>query len=348
MKKILSICFAAAMFVGCTNTEVEYDNTSKEIGFTAVSGNLTRAVVDGVVYPTTLNMYVYSWTNGSTAVDYINKGEFVYRTTTDGTAVWGGQTPYFWPNVKTLHFAGVSASGNVATATTSYDVATDVITVEGYTPGTSTAEGGNDLMYFPSTAATKAAGYDKTTTFVPVAMYHTCSWLTFLVKGDAVTGASGSTYKVTGLTVTGIDDNADVTCSAANAAKPVTWAKNEDGKTATCAVTNGGLGTLTTTAINFETAAEYVPADGTTGNVVVIPQVPGKLTLTYSFESSTGATITEEVTDLDLKVDDDATKNKWEPGKHYVYTITIKANEILIAPTPVDWVESPDHNITIE
>jgi hypothetical protein len=104
---------------------------------------------------------------------------------------------------------------------------------------------------------------------------------------------------------------------------------------------------LTKDAINVETAAEYVPADGTEGNLVVIPQVPGKLTLKYTYKSSTGATITEEVEGIDLKIDADPVVNVWEPGKHYIYTITIKANEILIAPSAGDWTDS-NHNITVE
>ena len=75
--------------------------------------------------------------------------------------------------------------------------------------------------------------------------------------------------------------------------------------------------------------------------------------MTYTYESSTKNTITEKIEGdkaLDLKITTDATDsgNKWEPGKHYIYTITIKANEILIAPTPVDWTDSTVPPITVE
>jgi hypothetical protein len=256
-----------------------------------------------------------------------------------------------------LHFAGYSASGNVASATVGYDAANDELTIAGYTPGTATAEGANDLMYFPSTAAAQTAGYlGKETTSVPVVMYHTCSWITFLVKGEGVTADANSKYKVKEMTITGIDDNATVACGPCadvdDVATAVVWGgttnDNEDAKTATLVVTlDEDLDVLTKDAINVETAAEYVPADGTEGNLVVIPQVPGKLTLSYTYESSTGATITEEVEGIDLKIDADPVVNVWEPGKHYVYTITIKANEILIAPSAGDWTDS-NHNITVE
>ncbi len=344
MKKILSICLAAAAFVGCTNSDVEFD-TPNEIGLVAVADNITRNVVDGTTYPTTLNMYVYAWTNDqvSGTPNYINGGEFAHKSNNK----WGGgdgttPNPYYWPNVKTLHFAGLSASGNVATATKSYDVANDQFTIAGYTPGTATAEGANDLMYFPSTKTGKAEGYGKNTEAVPVTMLHTCSWITFLVKGDKVTGAAGSTYKLTGLTVKGLDNEATVTCTGTT----VTWSNNEDVKTYNQDVTLASLGTLTQTAVNVETNAEYVPANGTTGNLVFIPQVPGTLDVTYTYKSTTSADIVETVAGLSIKVDD--VNNVWEPGKHYVYTITIGANEILVAPQIKDWDEDSDNTVTVE
>ena len=105
-------------------------------------------------------------------------------------------------------------------------------------------------------------------------------------------------------------------------------------------------------AKDVETDAAYAEAEGTTSsNIVVIPQVPGKLTLTYTYKSSTNAVITETVENLDLALAKDASNAegpaKWEAGKHYIYTITIKANEILIAPTPVDWADG-NFNVTVE
>lgn len=347
MKKILSICLAAVAFVGCTNTSVEFDNdTPKEIGFTAVAGNVTRAVVDGTVYPTDLNMFVYSWTSDQTtgAPNYIINGEFKYRDAynkinTESTAtnnVWGGKTPYYWPNVKTLKFAGFSKSGNVTTENVntkaSYSVDGDKITITDYTPGT----GDNDLMYFPATTT----AYGKDTPYVPVVMYHTCSWITFLVQGDDVTAEK---YTVTGLTIKGIDNQADVVCGASS----IVWSNNA------AADTNREI-TFDDLALpnaededapyNVETGAKYAVAAG--GNVVVIPQTPGTLTLTYEYTSPAGQLIEEVKDNISLAVDID--NNTWEPGRHYIYTITIKANEILIAPEAAAWDEDADNNITIE
>ena len=341
---------AVAALAACTKSEVAYEAPA-EIGFSVVAGNITKAVVDGTTYPTDLNMFIYAWTEGSTAAaaDYIANGEFEYRKAIDGTNVWGGETPYYWPNVNKLYFAGYSASGNASTKA-EYNCQSDLLTITDYTPGNT---GANDLMWFPKTDDS----YGKSTTFVPVSMYHTCAWVTFLVKGDEVTSNVDNPYTITELKMTAVDQTATVKCS--NATNPkIVWSANTD-KTGTDAeygvtLKNGSIA-LTQTAKDVETDAAYAAAQGTTSsNIVVIPQVPGKLNLTYTYKSSTNATITETVENLDLaltKETADATTatgpGSWEAGKHYIYTITIKANEILIAPTPVDW-DDEDWFITVE
>lgn len=372
MKKIFLSVLAVAALASCTKMDTAYE-APQEIGFKAVAGNMTKAAVDGNEFPTTLNMYVFAETmdNNEANANYINNGEFKYKTaisettTTDGTTtttstnVWGGwnsstnqANPYYWPNVKTLHFAGYSKSGN---ANGTYSCTEGKLSITNYSPGISTNAGENDLMWFPTTKLKKASGYGKTDKYVEVDMYHTCSWITFLVKGDEVTGASGSTYTIKSLTITNIDKKADVVCSAekddSDAIVPsIVWSNNEN-QTESYSVpfkTTDGF-VLSTTSKNVETD----DATTTSGNIVLIPQVPGMLSLTYTYTSAAGKTITETVENINLTLakDNSTPANEgpsvWEPGKHYIYTITIKANEILIAPTPVDWIDS-NWNITVE
>ena len=373
MKKI-AIILAVAALAACTKSEVAYE-TPGEIGFNVVGGNITKAVVDGTTYPEALNMYVYAetTTNTTTTADYINNAEFTYVKDVNNIKVWGGGSsntqagrhPYYWPNVKKLHFAGYSKSGNVESITPTFSFGTTgSLSLKEYNPGEVTAKGANDLMWFPTTELTKEGGYSKNDPYVDVKMYHTCAWITFLVKGDEVTSNDASAYTVTSLTMTGIDKTANVTCSAttttANGTTTVTpnivWSGNTDktGENTSYSVTVNNQGiALGTTAKNVETGVAYPTTGDTEGNIVVIPQVPGKLNLQYTYKSSTGTIITETVEGLDLALaKDNATTpatgpTAWEPGKHYIYTITIKANEILVAPTPVDWTDS-NWNVTVE
>ena len=375
MKMIFFSIVAIAAIAACTKSEVAYEPTD-EIGFSVVAGNITKSVVDGNVYPTSLDMYVFAETTDNSAdeANYILNGQFTHRTNkVDETDVWGGVTPYYWPNVKTLHFAGYSNSGNVNTATATYNCTDDKLTIEGYNPGTATAEGANDLMWFPSTKYTKTAGYGKGDKYVPVYMYHTCAWITFIVKGE---GPTVDTYTVTNLTMTGIDKTANVTCSATgdgedyeNIVPTIVWTANTDKTVAADAteaqkqaieyvVPMSSNIALDAVGKNVETNAAYNPAVTAGKNVVVIPQVPGKLNLTYTYKSTTLDDIVETVEGLDLALAidpnsaDPANPTKgpaeWLPGKHYIYTITIKANEILIAPSvPVDWADE-NWNVTVE
>ena len=362
MKKIFFSIVALAALAACTKSEVAYEQPS-EIGFAAVAGNMTKAAVDGTTFPTDLNMYIYAntTTNDTADADYFAKAEFTYLSaynainteSSDTKPVWGGgssssnRNPYYWPNVNKLHFAGFSKSGNVTSATVAYNCTANTLSITGYTP----TGADNDLMWVPSTEFTQAGGFGKNTTYVPVSMYHACSWITFLVMGDTVTGANNTTYTLTSLNIANIDNTANVVCtgSASVTSASTVWSNNEDSKTADHAVTfaTGYTGKLTQTATNVETN----DATTTSGNVVVIPQKPGSLELTYTYKSNANKTITEVFSIENnnapsLKLNEDNTLN-WEPGKHYIYTITIKANEILVAPTPVDWTDE-NYSITVE
>lgn len=367
MKKIFFSIVALAALAACTKSEVAYEQPS-EIGFSVVAGNVTKSVVDGETYPTDLNMYVNAWTtdNPKTTPNYIEEGEFEHADEYNlAKEVWGGKTPYYWPNVKELYFAGFSKADGLALGDVSYNTTTDVLTFANYTPAKS---GNNDLMWFPKTADS----YGKGTDYVSVNMYHTCAWITFLVKGDEVTKGK---YTVTALQMYGVDQTATLTCTGTTvgisgntdkyqnptAEKPedlisLPAAEYDVTKASKVGDTNVDYtGLLTETATNFETG---VASGITGGDIVVLPQVPGMLTLTYNYQSPTSDLIEETVTGIDLKLaentgdpddpDDDLTgPAAWEAGKHYIYTITIKANEILIAPTPVDWADE-EWNVTVE
>ena len=378
MKKIFLSVLAVAALVSCTKMDTAYE-APQEIGFVAVGSNITKAPVDGDVYPTDLNMYVNAYVHSTTAPaspDYISNGEFKYKTaisettTTDGTTtttstnVWGGwnsstsqANPYYWPNEKTLHFSGYSKSSNAIASNASYNPATDELSITNYSPGVGTAEGANDLMWFPSTKYTQPNGYGKTTKYVPVNMYHTCSWITFMVQGDITTGATNSSYKITSLTMNGVDMTANVTCtgnaSLAQATLPtyVVWTSNTDQTEVYNVGVNGNgielKGTYTSETSKSPTNIETGEKTTVGGNIVVIPQKPGTINLAWTYSSSTTNVVNDSATGLSLKLNDGNTL-KWEPGKHYIYTITIKANEILIAPAPVDWTDMGNNNVTVE
>lgn len=384
MKRIILAIAAITAIAACTKSEVTYEAPG-EIGFNVVAGNITKAPATGTAMPEDLNMYVNAYVQDDaipTAPDYISNGEFKKK---DDKNVWGGINPYYWPNEQKLQFSGFSKSGNFigkndiptesddpAALTASYDPQNDVLTINNYSPGNSAEPGENDLMWFPSTVYKASNGYgrgadNKFPESVPVDMYHTCSWLTFMVQGDATTGGSSSTYTITSLTINSIDLTANVTCTGQRKTSEtpalgkttlkhyVVWGEHTQNNQS-YTVTTSGVGlkdtyskvgqTETLEPKNIETGKTKTAGGQQDGNVVVIPQVPGTIDIKWTYKSSAGQPVNDSATGLSLKIDDE--NSPWEPGKHYIYTITIKANEILIAPTPVTWADQVGGSVTVE
>ena len=374
MKKIFFSIVALAALAACSKTEVAYEQTADEIGFVAVANTLTKSPVSGDTYPTTLDMYVNAFVNAAnvttTTPDYFENVHFLHKSNNK----WGGDPSQYWPNETALKFSGYSISGNIGEDNKgSYNPSTDVLTITGYNPGTDAGEGKNDLMWFPATGEyTKLSGKDGVT----AQMYHTCSWITFLVQGDAVTSLAGNEYTITSLEINGVnmvgkvtcagtakdDENNSIPLSNANLKEFVKWTQlsNSTAPYEVNVYTDGVslVGTYTPgTPADGETPEipeSYSPknietnANTTTGgNIVVIPQKPGSISLAWTYKSPAGQPVEDSATGLSLKLNDANTLD-WEPGKHYVYTITVTASEILIAPTPTEWVDGTSGSVTVQ
>lgn len=326
MKKILFSLFAVAAIAACTKSEIAYEQPDA-IGFQVVTGKMTKAAVADNTYPENLNMYVFAMTDNNgvanTTADFLKNAEFAKVLVSNGQNLWGGWLgdaayPYYWPNVKKLFFAGVSKSGNVNNgAVPAYNAGT--ITIEGYQPGVGTATlGDNDLMWFPTTSTS----YGKGTVSVPVEMKHACSWITVKMAGDAWTAGR---YTVTDIHIEGLTTKGKVALNAAADWTLSTDAADQDKTYSVYSNTTGKALSTTATAEGFENIVN---------NTIVLPeQVPGTLSITYHFTSQAGEKIEETVTGS-LKFDGE---NTWKPGVRYTYTVTIGADQILIAPTVDGW-----------
>ena len=340
MKKIIISMMAVAALAACSKSEVQYE-PSGEISFAPVARLNTKAAVVDIDYPDALNMYVFA-NAGTAGADlstfeepYFANAEFSHGS--HPANVFGGVTPYYWPNVKELIFSGYSKSGNTASLSTKptyvkNDEGVWEINMTGYapTPGTATA-GDNDLMWFPTTD--ESYGKPATANFtVDVEMKHACSWVTINVKGDATTGKEGTTWQILDLTIADLSQSGDVVLGAA-----ANWDNLAEG---TLFDVYEGTGKALTIAYVDYTQLTYK-------DLVVIPQETKTLTVTYSYVSQAGGAadgsdlVIEEVKDIPLTY---SGTNPWEAGVHYTYNITIGTQEILIEPTVKVWdtVTAPD------
>ena len=354
MKKIFFSLVALAALAACTKSEIAYEQTG-EIVLSPVTSNTTKSVAgyngntfDGI-FPTDIDLYVFANAGelGSKADEhdepYFKNAQFEWFTTAqkpnatnntaDGGAYAGNPTRY-WPNVKTLVFAGYSDACNIKAnltddnddTTPTMNFATNVLTIPAYTQDNATydEEGENDLMWFSCTTP-----YAKQATEIVANMQHACSWITVKVKGDATTKDK---WILNSLVVTNFAHTGTATCGTTAA----TWdsysnVKPED-------------------YYNAQTTSTFNPQEGTTftdeyveyykteaNNFIVIPQEPTTLEVTYSYKSDTDIWFHEtKVIDLDYDGVEDENA-KWQSGVHYIYNLTITATEILIDPVVKEW-----------
>lgn len=337
MKKIFFSLVALAALAACSKSEVEFEEATA-IRFAPVAHNITKSVA-GVntngshkeAFPTTQDLYIFAvaqdQNSAGTFLDtwstYLNDAQFISSRISDN-GVYEGSEAYYWPNVKPLKFAGYSEACNSASLNPTMNFTTNVLTINGYIQDNenNTDEGTNDLMWFPC----NGVSYTKASGTVPATMKHACSWITVKIIGDDVTGEN---YKIHNLTINQIFHSGNATCGASAA----TWTTT---------------GTRADEVLFNKAGGETFPEDSpkvfenVANNMVIIPQKPTSINITYSYVPQTGvAPITEVVKGLDLKItaDADNAANLWESGKHYVYTITITATEILINPTVAEWTD---------
>lgn len=361
MKKIILSIAAVAALAACTKSEVQYEQPS-EIGFVPVTKMNTKAAVSTTDYPDALNMYVFANAGldgndtGETVEvsectePYFRNAEFSHGSNAEH--VFSGLTPYYWPNVKQLIFSGYSKSGNVANLAEAPTYDGTAITIKGYKPGDGTATlGDNDLMWFPTTGPYAKPGKigadnDKD---VNVQMKHACSWITFNVKGNEVTGRAdnestedvdeGTTWQILDLSIADLSQSADVTLGT-----QAVWSNLATG---TPFDVYRGTGKQLTTGY-----VDYTKLGSSYQDFIVIPQATKQLYIKYQYVSQKGAAAdgsqdlicTEEITKPLTYTDG----TDWLPGVHYIYNITIGTEEILIEPTVAEWEpkngEGPDDN----
>ncbi|MDD6822078.1 MAG: fimbrillin family protein, partial [Paraprevotella sp.] len=264
-------------------------------------------------------------------VAYLADAEFIYKNDVNA---WGGRTAYYWPTNGSLVFAGYSkpATGEVGTSR-SYDFANNKMTFTGYTQSELTSNT-FDLLWFGRTA--ESYNYRNASTAVSVQFKHALSWITIKVVGDATSTSSANPWKITSVVLNQVNTVGDA--ELIDGTTPTISWKNH--ATPEDMAIYSGSKELTTTATTIETTA-----NGT----VVIPQKPLSLTVNYEYNTPANVLIKESKTvSLKLTTSEEDTNNVWKGGVHYTYTLTFKANEILVAPKVTTWENGANTGVTVE
>lgn len=366
MKKLVFAVLAIGAMAACTKQNVQLE-AQGEMTLSPVVQKATKAAVDGATYPTDETFNVWAWYGSDPAetsattnftTEYIVEGGFKKN---GGTwAGWNGtaHSPYYWPTTGSLFFAGYSpASAKDSADSFAYNLQTKTLTVTNYVQSNVISET-KDLMWFDATES-----YDQETAEdgVPAVFQHALSWLTFKFK--LASGAPADNWKITQVELKGIENMSTFTATNGTG----TWGTlthnnvdNNDETNETNIVVYSGATSPTTEGVVLENTAG---ASVSVGAVLVIPQScaytnettnDASLVITYNLKNPAytvgSSTIPEWITGQTrtLPLNGTNVNNTWVTGKHYIYTITFGANEILIAPEVGTWADPVTQDINVQ
>ena len=318
MKKVFFAIAAIAALASCAKSEVAYEK-GPEISLAPIPQNMTKTMMTGESFLTSENFNVWAWYKqlpagtevaawqpDATADDlYITESPFAYREGTN----WGGETPYYWPKLGSLLFAGYYPTDIEESVEYVFDGSNNkMVFTEIPQTWVDASDYKEDIMYFNMTASSSASGP------VPVVFKHALSWITVNVKKSA------DSPKIVIDEIKFTEVNPEGT-GTVNGAAVISW---EPTGTAT--------ETVVATDVELAETATKLPEP------LFIPQeMAGDLVITYTVYSSETEKFTETYTAALSTLKDNL--DTWAPAKHYIYNIEIGTSEILIAPTVEDWTE---------
>lgn len=350
MKKIMFAALAIAAMASCTKSNVNFEQQN-EIAFQPVSQKATKAAVVGTYYPIddAYNFNVWAWWADMPAQTtdeniesfntvYINNQTFEARDYVN----WGGlDKPYYWPTTGSLFFAGYSPAS--APGGFGYSHGEMKFVVTGYKQSEDISKT-TDLMWFHLTDVS----YDRNTTSVPVQFHHALSWLSF--RFNLEQPYTPKDWTVKSVKLTGIETKGNFSAvKTTSHTTQGTAAWSDWSETKEVQVYNSDAGYNVTYVTNNYNPLIEDPSilENTMNGVLVIPQScsPGDANVVIEFQqvAPSGAIVPQTKT-LNLGGAADA----WLPGKHYIYNITFGAEEILIAPTVVDWEVVDDLSVPVK
>lgn len=324
MKKVLIAMCAMAAVMSCAKTEFAFEQSS-EISFSPVSKYNTKAAVTNGTYAQDLNFYAWAYTKEDTPKAYFAEILFKPEATQPddrpaGLTSYTGVTPQYWPNEKALQFAGVSESGNVAASIVEMTNSSTLVVTGFDQPLPNNTTLANDLMWFFDDNA--GSGYSKANTkYVQPTMKHACSWIEINVELDDALVDYWTDVEVNSIVFESLLTTGTATLTATTA----NWSNQNTEET-----------NISIFAGTEEIDAAPKKIETNENNTIVIPQAPTTLAVNFSYTAPAGGNVSETVSGIKLDYNG---ASPWVAGKKYIYTLTISADEIKIAPKSEGWDE---------
>lgn len=360
MKKFfLLVPVAALAMTACTSESNEFvgdKQQAREIKFSPLVQNPTRAAIQSAIFPDDNTMEIAAYQSSATAGSYFAKMTFAK----DGSVWTGGANAKYWPlSAATLNFFAISGYGltnshitianDLATASVAYTSANSY-----YDPSDASATATNsqiDIMYaFNRGSVTQAEGSNILTFPGDISMVfkHALALVNFQIKaGDAASKAIAiKKIELNGARYTGTLAFTNTNASALSGDFSTVLDWTPDGVVDNVVVPNIG-----NESSPVELTEAFVPVENAAANsegtaraaLMIIPKQQKAaspenygfttFTITYTFNGKeytyTYAPNGYTSTTPNLTV--------VEAGKMYTYQITMTLHEITIAPSVTQW-----------
>ena len=305
-KRLLFIAMAAVLTVACVKTENDGSNV---ISFSPVASKATRAIIDGTTYPTGESFVVSAYV-GTAA--YFEDLTASYSST---LRLWETSTSEYWPlggSLKFIAYSPASAGG------LSID-ATNGVTVSDYTIQSAEAMT-TDLLY----ATYTVADCSEHPASVPLTFSHALSQIVFKVKAADYYSTQGSTISLalSSLSLSGILSVGDFADGS--------WDNQETAHTYA----------LSSTPISLTYGDQNAPVTADVCANLFLPQeIPAdaRINVGYSIAQNISGT-TYSIENPPVAIALRSTITEWEPGKKYIYTISIGLDNLIeFTATANEW-----------
>ncbi len=363
MKKLFLFSVAALAFCACSSDEVVSENNAanqqpKEISFTPLNKVNTRAAssngaIEGTTFPTTLDMKVAAWEQGTTGRDFFGATDFKYNYAGGNTGAshgwWGGSPARYWPlSPCYVNFLAITnANDDNATSVTwgnsgtnTYASKVVVAMADNYAYNTKQ----HDFMYAIGNGQVTQSG--NALTFpdkVDMTFKHAQAYLVFQVKAANV---ASKAIKIKNIEIYGARFAGTATITHTN--------YNAQTGQATTLYWNPTTQTdVYKSILNNQTAkADEAASTALTesfvqmGKIIVVPNMSAADT--YKDNGTTKIKITYYLDSKEYSYEYEVDNDTYEAGKKYVYNITFKLHEIFINPKVEDWIVDLNTNSIVD
>jgi len=348
MKKLMILAVAALATIACSRTFDVKPEAQQEIGFKTWNETLTKSRTQGESgsFASDDHFWVYGYKGTNTPVFQSQE------VTTENGTDWTYTPKKFWDSsVDSYTFFALS---RVESGDPTKDPASSVTTGSFASNDITFAGSDQDILVAKKKVVNKGSDNFNSWHTVDLDFHHIASIVDFKVKKTA--NLENSTVKITGISLLNVKNNGKYSISYSGTDPVATW-EDCTSSTTTTYTNASGVGGEVALATDV---AKHTNSSDLINNLIVRPHTLADtelLQISYTITTPVGSsneviTVNNsqiklnkfDITDYDSSgAQTDPVQNgdtkivAWEPGKHYIYYLTIDVHTIEFTASITDW-----------